>query len=309
METADGRSLSGCLPQPSQGSSTQATYAAQRNQFQQFCDMLGVHGDDCFTVDTICRWIMGRSANHYKLSTIELGLHAIADMLPSRSMIIDSDVLCALRAAARQPSAVRKQKLPILMSLLRQLVPAEPEYWRQARDFAFWLLAWYGLFRSSELVNMQWEDISVHDDEGLVMSVARSKTDQAMQGHHVFVHSAPEHDSVICPLRALHRLAEFQQSGLSGPVFRVHESVAEPVSKRTMLARLHRSLHALGQPHELFGLHSFRSGGATAASAAGVPIRLIKAHGRWVSDVVRIYTCALPGERWQVSASMHDGDH
>ena len=71
-----------------------------------------------------------------------------------------------------------------------------------------------------------------------------------------------------------------------------------------MLGRLHRSLADLGVQHELFGLHSFRSGGATAASVAAVPERLIKAHGRWVSDVVRIYTYALPAERLEVSAAM-----
>ena len=33
-----------------------------------------------------------------------------------------------------------------------------------------------------------------------------------------------------------------------------------------------------------------------------------EAHGRWVSDVVRVYTCALPDELWQVSAAMHEAE-
>ena len=33
-----------------------------------------------------------------------------------------------------------------------------------------------------------------------------------------------------------------------------------------------------------FGLHSLRSGGATAAANAGVPDRLFKRHGRWLSE-------------------------
>ena len=32
------------------------------------------------------------------------------------------------------------------------------------------------------------------------------------------------------------------------------------------------------------GTHSLRSGGATAATNAGVPDRLFKRHGRWASD-------------------------
>ena len=40
----------------------------------------------------------------------------------------------------------------------------------------------------------------------------------------------------------------------------------------------------LGYPAKLFGLHSLRSGGATAAANAGVTDRLFKRHGRWRSD-------------------------
>jgi len=39
-----------------------------------------------------------------------------------------------------------------------------------------------------------------------------------------------------------------------------------------------------GFPAKLFGLHSLRSGGATAAANAGVNDRLFKHHGRWRSD-------------------------
>lgn len=282
---------------------TVATYGVQRRQFLQFCELLGVSGAQCFTSDVICRWIMGRSANDYKLSTIELGLYAIADWLPSRGVLAEADVVHALRAAARRPSAVRRQKQPILMSILRQLVPCVPAYWRQARDFAFWLLAWYGLFRGAEMVSLTWADITVRD-RGLVIYVARSKTDQAGQGQYVFVSCAE--DEALCPLRAIRRLAEFQPRDcpLQGPMFPVHQDAAAPVSKRTMLGRLHRALAAEGLPSQLFGLHSLRSGGATAASIGGVPERLIKIQGRWVSDVVRLYTCALPSERWQASAAM-----
>ena len=89
--------------------STQATYEVQRRQFLRFCDELGVRGEDCFTADVLSRWIMGRSVNHYKLSTIELGLYAVADWLPARSILSEPAVLQALRAAARQPSAQQQR--------------------------------------------------------------------------------------------------------------------------------------------------------------------------------------------------------
>ena len=40
----------------------------------------------------------------------------------------------------------------------------------------------------------------------------------------------------------------------------------------------------LDYPKNLFGLHSLRAGGASAAANAGVGDRLFKRHGRWKSD-------------------------
>ena len=43
-------------------------------------------------------------------------------------------------------------------------------------------------------------------------------------------------------------------------------------------------LRELGFDASKYGLHSLRSGGASAAANAGVPDRLFKRHGRWWSE-------------------------
>ena len=43
-------------------------------------------------------------------------------------------------------------------------------------------------------------------------------------------------------------------------------------------------LAAIGLNKKQFGLHSLRSGGASAAANAGVPDRFFKRHGRWRSE-------------------------
>ena len=43
----------------------------------------------------------------------------------------------------------------------------------------------------------------------------------------------------------------------------------------------------IGVKSDIFGLHSLRSGGATAAAIMGVPDRLFKKHGRWKSEQVK----------------------
>ena len=43
-------------------------------------------------------------------------------------------------------------------------------------------------------------------------------------------------------------------------------------------------IKSIGMDPALFGMHSLRAGGATAAANAGAPDRLFKRHGRWKSE-------------------------
>ena len=43
----------------------------------------------------------------------------------------------------------------------------------------------------------------------------------------------------------------------------------------------------IGLDKTKFGLHSLRSGGASASAAAGVSDRLFKKHGRWRSETAK----------------------
>ena len=44
------------------------------------------------------------------------------------------------------------------------------------------------------------------------------------------------------------------------------------------------AVKTIGLPTKEFGLHSLRSGGASAAASGGVNDRLFKTHGRWKSE-------------------------
>ena len=107
------------------------------------------------------------------------------------------------------------RKLPILRSLLADMVAANDGAWRSCRDACFWILAWHGVFRGGELVAMQWEDVVVHA-EGLVLLVRKSKTDQAGAGQFVFLHAASQR--ALCPVRSLNAFAMLTPV-LTGPIF------------------------------------------------------------------------------------------
>ena len=46
-------------------------------------------------------------------------------------------------------------------------------------------------------------------------------------------------------------------------------------------------LDSLGFDKKIYGLHSLRSGGASAAANAGITDRMFKRHGRWKSETAK----------------------
>lgn len=61
----------------------------------------------------------------------------------------------------------------------------------------------------------------------------------------------------------------------------------KPLSYTSMREIFLRALSKVGEEPRKFGLHSLRSGGATAAANADIPDRLFKAHGRWRSKTAK----------------------
>ena len=53
------------------------------------------------------------------------------------------------------------------------------------------------------------------------------------------------------------------------------------LSYTTVRDMLKEMFMGIGADYRSFGIHSLRSGGATAAAAAGVQDKLFKQHGRW----------------------------
>ena len=84
-------------------------------------------------------------------------------------------------------------------------------------------------------------------------------------------------------------LAVRREQGLpsKGPLF--CHSDGRPITVAEVRDEVRRVMRAAGQQPELFGAHSLRIGGATAALAAGVPPQLIRLMGRWSSDVYEVY--------------------
>ena len=63
----------------------------------------------------------------------------------------------------------------------------------------------------------------------------------------------------------------------------------DPPQNKYVRDAVRRVMAAAGRDPGMFGAHSLRIGGATAALAAGVSPQLIRLMGRWSSDIYEIY--------------------
>lgn len=149
------------------------------------------------------------------------------------------------------------------------------------RDNALLQIGFFGAFRRSELVAIQYEHIT-WDKEGVEILIPFSKTDQTHEGQYCAI---PNGNHQLCAVRALKRWLELSDI-LSGAVFRrvtlgkhVGNKALTPLSINHILK--HRANQAGLTSIERLSSHSLRRGLATSAAQNGAPLHAIMRAGRW----------------------------
>jgi integrase len=147
------------------------------------------------------------------------------------------------------------------------MISALPPDLAGTRDRALLLVGFGAALRRSELSALRVEHLAWHA-RGVVVLVARSKTDQLGAGVEVPIHAAP---GPLCPVDALR--AWLDAAGItSGSVFRSVSRwgrVGEALDGRHVAEVVKRAARRVGlDPRELGG-HSLRAGFATTAASVG----------------------------------------
>lgn len=151
------------------------------------------------------------------------------------------------------------------------------------RDNALLALGFCGLFRRSEIVGIQLEDIERHDD-GLVILLRQSKTDQRGQGRKVAIPRAMRSD--VCPVEIINQwITELNKQGITnGALIRsVKKSgvIGPALSTRNVNTILKSLASKIGIDDTLVSGHSLRAGGATTLAQANVELWKIQQLGGW----------------------------
>lgn len=180
------------------------------------------------------------------------------------------------------------------------------------RDLAIIILSFCGFLRYDEVSNLKCTDIKFHPDY-LSVSLDKCKNDQYRSGNEVLLSRV---NSPACPVAALSKyvtLAKidlsssnflfkpcFKYKGRSG-LIKKNKRLSYTRARESVLTRLREVTSGLN-----LGLHSLRSGGATAAANSHqVNERCLKRHGRWKTDKAKDgYVLDSVEDRLAVSKSL-----
>lgn len=251
------------------------TVQAYRQAFGAFCDWCAGVGEAPLpaSVETTASYLASLADRGLKASTIDL--HAAAIAFAHRSAGRETPtsaepVKAVIRGIRRSIGTKVARKAPATAEALKKMLRKIPDTLIGKRDRALLLIGFAAALRRSELVALQVSDLE-RSPEGIVIHIARSKTDQEGAGHTVPVPSG----SKLKPVQAL----EAWLAGaaiVSGPVFRpiakggrvglvalTDRSVAQIVKDRAAEA---------GFDASLFAGHSLRAGFVTSALEAGADL-------------------------------------
>lgn len=167
------------------------------------------------------------------------------------------------------------------------------------RIAALCVTAFHGFLRFNELSNLRCCEVKfcTKDETKFVeLYISQSKTDIYRDGAKVLLASTSD---CCCPFDILLKYVKASSIDLCSkePLFRnlQYSSSCKSYKLRShggmsytrMREIVLEAFKSVGFTKENLGLHSLRSGGATAAANAGVNDRLFKRHGRWRSETAK----------------------
>lgn len=224
---------------------------------------------------TIATYLANRAGS---LKSSSLALHVAAIRQAHLSEGFDSptrgpEVSAVLRGIRRHHGAGTTKKLALTVPELGAVVAVIEDDLRGRRDRALLLLGFSGGFRRSELVGLDVSDLFFRD-EGVVVSLRRTKTDQEQRGRLVAIAHGLRPET--CPVQALDRWVT-AAGAAAGPLFRAidrHGAIGRRRLNGRAVARVVQARgRAAGLDPVLLGGHSLRSGLVTAAAKARIEER------------------------------------
>ena len=195
-----------------------------------------------------------------------------------------------MRGIRRTLGTAQAEAAPLTIGDVRRICARLSDTPIDVRDRAVLLTGFAGALRRSEIAALDLDDVT-HRDEGIALTLRRSKTDQEGAGRRVALTRGSDHET--CPVSALDRWIELAVIE-DGPIFRAvdrHGTIGEDrLSGQSVGLIVKRAVASIGLDPSRYSGHSLRAGFATTAAANGAAERAIANQTGHVSmNVLRRY--------------------
>ena len=238
-------------------------------------------------------YITTLAENKYKASTIQRKISAIIKYCEMNNIKIDIDnkeFKIVWQGIRRKLGTAKKGKEPLLIKTLRTILETIPTNNNMGtRDRALLSFGWASAMRRSEIVQLNWDDITFIE-EGIIVNIKQSKTDKFGEGQKIAILNGRNQN--ICPVRNLKSWKDTNN----------HEAVFCSITKagtmsgkrlpcRDVARIIKKWVSHIGLDEAGFAGHSLRSGLITTASKSSVPDHVIMKHTRHkTAQMIHVYT-------------------
>lgn len=288
------------LPEYVLASKADSTRKKYGYAFNSFCKWSKLHNISSLPASEtyIALYLIEIAENKKSISKIDEAVYAIswAHKLAGYSDPCKSELVVSVREGShRKIGHTTSRKEPITADILQKLVTKfgkNCNNLKELRIACMCLIGYAGFLRFSELSNIRRSHVSFYATH-VKLFIVKSKTDIYREGKEVVI-SRTQNDT--CPVSMLERYLSVAKIKADSDEF-IFRSISYCKSSDDYKLRksgslsytrsreiLLEALESIGVDKSLFGLHSLRSGGASAAAAAGIDDRIFKKHGRWKSE-------------------------
>mgnify|MGYP005993965907 FL=1 len=282
--------------QSSKANNTVRAYKSDFNDFGLFCAQNGFKSLPS-EPKIVSLYLTYLSTKNIKISTLKRRLVSIGVIHKLKGYYLDTkhpSIIENIMGIKRRKGSIQKGKKPLLINTLKKIINVidkeKNQEIKKLRDRSIILVGFSGGFRRNEIVSLDYEDLDFMQ-EGLKISLKRSKTDQFGEGH---VKGLPFFDnSEYCPVVSIRKWIEISKIN-SGPLFRRFTKGSKlsdnRLSDQTVALLIKDYLKIAGIECRNYSGHSLRSGFATSAAESGAEERSIMAMtGHKSTEMVRRY--------------------
>ena len=280
----------------SKANNTIRAYKSDFNDFGLFCAQNGFKSLPS-EPKIVSLYLTFLSTKSVKMSTIKRRLVSIGVIHKLKGHYLDTkhpSIIENIMGIKRRKGSIQKGKKPLLINNLKKLINVideeKIEEIKKLRDRSIILIGFSGGFRRNEIVSLDYEDLDFVE-EGLKISVKRSKTDQFGEGS---IKALPYFDNnLYCPVTILKRWLNISKIK-KGPLFRRFSKGSKLTKYRltdqSVALLIKEYLNIIGIDSKNYSGHSLRSGFATSAAESGAEERSIMAMtGHKSTEMVRRY--------------------